>query len=98
MNMSWFAPMSRGGFCVSQPIKAAVVKAADRVREGEHISVALENTGYFSPLVLQLVQNGEASGKLGEMLERRDLLDLKRAQRDLDNIMIDSRPPVGSLL
>ncbi len=54
----------------SQPIKTAVLKAADRVREGEHISVALEKTGYFSPLVLQLIQNGEASGKLGEMLER----------------------------
>ena len=54
----------------NEPIKAAVLKAADRVREGEHISDALENTGYFSPLVLQLVQNGEASGKLGEMLER----------------------------
>jgi len=51
-------------------IKASVVKAADRVREGEHISVALEHTGYFSPLVLQLVQNGEASGKLGDMMER----------------------------
>jgi general secretion pathway protein F len=54
----------------NQIIKAAVLKAADRVREGEHISVALENTGYFSPLVLQLVQNGEASGKLGDMMER----------------------------
>jgi general secretion pathway protein F len=54
----------------NQPIKQAVQKAADRVREGEHISVALDNTGYFSPLVLQLIQNGEASGKLGEMLER----------------------------
>jgi general secretion pathway protein F len=51
-------------------MKAAVVKAASRVREGEHISVALENTGYFSPLVLQLIQIGEASGKLGDMLER----------------------------
>jgi len=54
----------------NQPIKTAVKKAADKVREGEHISVSLEKTGYFSPLVLQLVQNGEASGKLGEMLER----------------------------
>ena len=54
----------------SHPIKKAVQKAADRVREGEHISVALENTGYFSPLVLQLIQNGEASGKLGDMMER----------------------------
>jgi len=54
----------------SQPMKEAVMKAADRVREGEHVSVALENTGYFSPLVLQLVQDGGTSGKLGDMLER----------------------------
>ena len=30
-----------------------------------------------------------------EMLEARDLKDLKRAQRKLDEIMIDSRPPAG---
>ena len=30
-----------------------------------------------------------------EMLERRDLLDLRRAQRKLDQIMIDSRPLAG---
>ena len=29
-----------------------------------------------------------------EMLERRDVLDVKRAQRKLDAIMIESRPPV----
>jgi general secretion pathway protein F len=51
-------------------IHNAVSHAADRVREGEHISVALNRTGYFSPLVLQLVENGESSGKLGEMFER----------------------------
>jgi general secretion pathway protein F len=55
---------------LSQPIKTRVVNAAERVREGEHISVALEQTGYFSPIVLQLIENGEASGKLGDMLER----------------------------
>jgi general secretion pathway protein F len=51
-------------------IKAAVVHAAANVREGGSISESLNRTGYFSPLVLQLVSNGEASGKLGEMLER----------------------------
>jgi Fe-S-cluster containining protein len=30
-----------------------------------------------------------------EMLERRDLVDIRRAQKDLDAIMIDSRPPVA---
>jgi general secretion pathway protein F len=54
----------------NQPLKNAVIKAADKVREGEHISVALTQTSYFSPLVLQLIANGESSGKLGDMLER----------------------------
>ena len=48
----------------------AVLKAADNVREGGSIAESLTRSGYFSPLVLQLVSNGEASGKLGEMLER----------------------------
>ncbi|MDJ0941682.1 MAG: YkgJ family cysteine cluster protein [Woeseiaceae bacterium] len=30
-----------------------------------------------------------------EMLEQRDLVDLRRAQRTLDEIMVDSRPPVS---
>ena len=51
-------------------IKHSVILAADNVREGGSISESLTRTGYFSPLVLQLVANGEASGKLGEMLER----------------------------
>lgn len=51
-------------------IKDAVIIAADNVREGSSISEALTRSEYFSPLVLQLVANGEASGKLGEMLER----------------------------
>ncbi len=51
-------------------IKQAVLEACEKVREGGRISDALEETGYFSPLMLQLVSNGESSGRLGEMLER----------------------------
>jgi general secretion pathway protein F len=51
-------------------INQKVQLAAESVREGASISEALTRTGYFSPLVIQLVSNGEASGKLGEMLER----------------------------
>lgn len=51
-------------------IHKSVVKAAENVREGGSIAESLTRTGYFSPLVLQLIANGEASGKLGEMLER----------------------------
>lgn len=55
---------------INQPIKKSVLKAADRVREGELISTTLEQTGYFGPMILQLIANGEASGKLGDMLKR----------------------------
>ena len=51
-------------------IQKSVIKAAEKVREGGSIYESLSSTGYFSPLVLQLISNGEASGKLGEMLER----------------------------
>lgn len=55
---------------INQPMKTSVLKAADRVREGELISTTLDQTGYFGPMVLQLIANGEASGKLGDMLKR----------------------------
>lgn len=51
-----------------QPIAKAIGKATESVREGESISRALERSQYFSPLVLNLIENGEASGRLGEML------------------------------
>lgn len=55
---------------INTEIKQSVVTASETVREGGKISDSLEKTGYFSPLVVQLVANGESSGKLGEMLER----------------------------
>jgi general secretion pathway protein F len=51
-------------------IRDKVVEAAESVREGGSIAESLTRTGYFSPLVIQLISNGEAGGRLGEMLER----------------------------
>lgn len=47
-----------------------------------------EDCRHYPVDISQMVRDG------CEMLERRDLLDLKRAQKELDEIMIDSRPPV----
>lgn len=52
------------------PIHHSVKSAADHVREGSSIAEALTRTGYFSPLVIQLIANGEAGAKLGDMLQR----------------------------
>jgi general secretion pathway protein F len=52
------------------PMREAVGEATARVREGAGIAAALEKSGYFPPMTVQLIASGEASGKLEEMLER----------------------------
>jgi general secretion pathway protein F len=52
------------------PIQKAVQKAVNRVREGVALARALRESGVFPPILIHLVANGEASGKLSEMLER----------------------------
>jgi len=52
----------------------AMIEAVDitgqRVKEGASIGQSLANTGLFPPLTLELIRNGEVSGRLPEMMER----------------------------
>jgi len=54
----------------SLPMRGVVEQAADRVREGAALHRALDQSGYFPPMTLQLIASGEASGNLEQMLER----------------------------
>lgn len=53
-----------------RPVRAAVRKAAAQVREGESLQKALHASGWFPPMMLQLIAIGEASGELDTMLHR----------------------------
>jgi type IV pilus assembly protein PilC len=50
-------------------ISNAVTEAALGVREGQRISEKLEESGEFPPLVTQMIEAGEQSGNLEEMLK-----------------------------
>lgn len=52
------------------PIRKAVEEAANRVREGANINLALKLTTYFPPMSIHLIASGESSGQLENMLER----------------------------
>lgn len=52
------------------PMRNAIMKASEKVREGTNINIALKQSGYFSPMSLHLIASGERSGRLEEMLER----------------------------
>ncbi len=51
------------------PMRQSVEQATIRVREGTSLAQALEQSGYFPPLLIQLISGGEASGELEKMLE-----------------------------
>ncbi len=52
------------------PMRHAILEAALRVREGASLARSLDVSGYFPPIVVNLIASGEVSGNLGEMLER----------------------------
>ncbi|WP_223787588.1 type II secretion system inner membrane protein GspF [Marinicella meishanensis] len=62
-------------------MKQACEQTATAVREGSSLSKAMHNTGQFPPLSIKLVNSGEQSGQLSEMLVRSALVQ----ERDVEN-------------
>ncbi|SDX93131.1 type II secretion system inner membrane protein GspF [Acinetobacter kyonggiensis] len=51
-------------------IRDSVNLAAEKVTEGGNLATQLERSGYFPPMMVQMIKSGEASGELDRMLER----------------------------
>ena len=52
------------------PMRQAAMAAAEEVSEGKPAAQALERSGLFPPLCIQLIASGEASGELHQLLGR----------------------------
>ena len=62
------------------PMRAAIKRAAVKVREGGGFSRAFGESGYFPPVALRLIASGERAGELERMLDEA----ANNQQRDLD--------------
>jgi type IV pilus assembly protein PilC len=52
----------------NRAMAAAVAQAVPQIREGKSLTVALDSTGMFENLALEMVKVGEQTGALGDML------------------------------
>ena len=75
-------------------IREAVKTAANRVREGGNLSKALEQSGYFPPMLVQMVASGEVSGELDKMLSRA----AEYQERELNNVVSTVVSLLGPLM
>ncbi len=65
------------------PMREAVENASQQVSEGSSLSSTLEQSGYFNPMLINLIASGEATGQLEQMLERAAM----NQERELETTM-----------
>ncbi len=63
------------------PLAQAVAVAEGMIGQGSAITPALQATGQFPPMVLQLTANGESTGQLPAMLDRAARLSQQAVER-----------------
>jgi general secretion pathway protein F len=76
------------------PMRAALKRAALKVREGSGFSRALSESGYFPPIALRLIASGERAGELETMLDEA----ANHQQRELDRWMTALTAVLGPLV
>lgn len=69
------------------PMRDAVESASQQVSEGSSLSTTLEKSGYFNPMLINLVASGEATGQLEQMLERAAVNQERELETNLAMLM-----------
>jgi len=72
----------------SPMVRAAIMQATERVKEGRRLADALARTGRFSEFALRFVAVGEEASKLDGMLLHLADLSARETQRGIDRAMM----------
>ncbi len=82
------ALMGAADTLTNSSLRANIIDAASRVREGSGLAKALAVYNQFPPVLLQLIQSGESTGQLSEMLHRA----AQSESRDLERRLLFLKP------
>ena len=69
-GMSIMPSLAMTADLLRDPLRGQLTAAANQVREGMPISVAMEAHGLTTPVSLRMLRVGERTGRMGEMMER----------------------------
>lgn len=64
-------------------IKEAVIEGSDKLKEGSSLFNALDGSGHFPPMMMQMIASGENSGELDSMLARA----AKNQENELEDLI-----------
>ncbi|PCJ46872.1 MAG: type II secretion system protein GspF [Moraxellaceae bacterium] len=74
-------------------IREAVMEGAEKLKEGATLFNSLDQSGYFPPMMMQMVASGESSGELDSMLGRA-ASNQERELEDLVSTMVSLFEPL----
>ncbi|MCG8669700.1 MAG: type II secretion system inner membrane protein GspF [Pseudomonadales bacterium] len=74
-------------------IREAVSNGAVKLQEGASLFASLDQTGYFPPMMMQMIASGERSGELDDMLQRA-AANQDRELEDLINTIVSLFEPI----
>ena len=82
----------------NQLYKNSYLKISEDVQKGFSIASSFEESGVFPPLVNQMVTTGEATGKLGEVLQRVSNFFASEAEQSVKTLTTAIEPLIMIVL
>jgi type IV pilus assembly protein PilC len=75
-------------------VEEALIDVRDNVRQGKSMGLPLEESGVFTPMVVQMVSVGEEVGELGKMLKKISEFYKERIATTLSRVTVLIEPAV----
>ena len=63
------------GVVLNSPMRHSIQTAAEQLKEGQSLAMALKQSKLFSPVLISLIANGEAGGNQDEMLKHAAIVE-----------------------